>query len=344
MERGYDRLQVLEPADRAWTPGERLGGCPPIAFLVRVNVPGSLPWREDPKPYRVWVSEIMLQQTRVEAVKPYFERFMRELPAIRDLAEADEDKLMKLWEGLGYYSRIRNMKKAALILKEHWGGEMPGDYEEIRKLPGIGSYTAGAIASIAFGIPAPAVDGNVLRVVARITGSREDIGKQSVKTGVERLVAGVIPRERCGDFNQALIELGASAFCIPGGAPRCGECPGGFGLCGAPGRADGGASREGGRKSPEGRRSGPSAWWSAKTGWPSASGTRADFWPPSTSFPIWRDGSRRRRLPWRWGLTPGRSEPVSRFRRRCTFFPRGVAYGRLPVPHRNGRAKRVSDG
>ena len=224
MERGYDRLQVLEPADRAWTPGERLGAVVRPLLSWYSECARTLPWREDPKPYRVWVSEIMLQQTRVEAVKPYFERFMRELPAIRDLAEADEDKLMKLWEGLGYYSRIRNMKKAALILKEHWGGEMPGDYEEIRKLPGIGSYTAGAIASIAFGIPAPAVDGNVLRVVARITGSREDIGKQSVKTGVERLVAGVIPRERCGDFNQALIELGA-LVCIPGGAPRCGECP-----------------------------------------------------------------------------------------------------------------------
>ena len=183
-----------------------------------------LPFRTDPSPYHVWLSEIMLQQTRVSAALPYYERFLAALPDIPALAACEEEKLHKLWEGLGYYSRVRNLQKAARIVCEEYGGELPADYDSLRALPGIGDYTAGAIASIAFGIPAPAVDGNVLRVVARITGSREDIGKQSVKTGVERLVAGVIPRERCGDFNQALIELGA-LVCIPGGAPRCGECP-----------------------------------------------------------------------------------------------------------------------
>ncbi len=183
-----------------------------------------LPWRENPAPYRVWVSEIMLQQTRVEAVKPYFERFMRELPAIRDLAEASEDRLLKLWEGLGYYNRVRNMQKAAEKLMEKYGGEMPPDFDEILKLPGIGSYTAGAIASIAFGIARPAVDGNVLRVLSRVQKSYEDIMKQSVRRKMEEQVQAVIPKDRAGDFNQSLIELGA-IVCVPGGAPKCGECP-----------------------------------------------------------------------------------------------------------------------
>jgi A/G-specific adenine glycosylase len=183
-----------------------------------------LPWREEPTPYRVWVSEIMLQQTRVEAVKPYFERFLRELPSIRDLANAPEDRLMKLWEGLGYYNRVRNMQKAAKeLLKEH-GGEMPSDYDRIRELPGIGSYTAGAIASIAFGIPRPAVDGNVLRVLSRVQKSYEDIMKQSVRRKMEEQIQAVIPKERAGDFNQSLIELGA-IVCVPNGEPKCGECP-----------------------------------------------------------------------------------------------------------------------
>lgn len=183
-----------------------------------------LPWREDPSPYRVWVSEIMLQQTRVEAVKPYFERFLRELPTIRSLAEAPEDRLMKLWEGLGYYNRVRNMQKAARELTEEYDGEMPADFERILKLPGIGSYTAGAIASIAFGIPRPAVDGNVLRVLSRVRKSYEDIMKQSVRRSFEEQIRAVIPKDRAGDFNQSLIELGA-IVCVPNGAPRCGECP-----------------------------------------------------------------------------------------------------------------------
>lgn len=183
-----------------------------------------LPWREQPTPYRVWVSEIMLQQTRVEAVKPYFERFMTALPGIRDLAEAPEDQILKLWEGLGYYNRVRNMQKAAQKLTAEYDGEMPADFEAILDLPGIGSYTAGAIASIAFGLPYPAVDGNVLRVLSRIEKSYDDILKQSVKRRFEQEVQAVIPAERAGDFTQALIELGA-IVCVPNGAPRCGECP-----------------------------------------------------------------------------------------------------------------------
>ena len=183
-----------------------------------------LPWREHPSPYRVWVSEIMLQQTRVEAVKPYFERFIGELPSIRELAEAPEDRLLKLWEGLGYYNRVRNMQKAARILVEEYGGEMPADYDAILSLPGIGSYTAGAIASIAFGMSRPAVDGNVLRVLSRLEKNYEDILKQSVRREFEQEVQEIIPEGRAGDFNQSLIELGA-LVCVPNGAPRCGECP-----------------------------------------------------------------------------------------------------------------------
>ncbi len=184
----------------------------------------KLPWRENPEPYRVWVSEIMLQQTRVEAVKPYFARFMKELPTIGHLAKVPEDRLMKLWEGLGYYNRVRNMQKAAVKIVEEYQGEMPADFDKIRELPGIGSYTAGAIASFAFGIPKPAVDGNVLRVLSRVLKSYEDIMKQSLRRKMEEQVEAVIPLERAGDFNQSLIELGA-IVCVPNGAPKCGECP-----------------------------------------------------------------------------------------------------------------------
>lgn len=183
-----------------------------------------LPWREHPAPYRVWVSEIMLQQTRVEAVKPYFERFMTALPTIRDLAEAPEDQILKLWEGLGYYNRVRNMQKAAQKLVVEYDGQMPADFDAILELPGIGSYTAGAIASIAFGLPYPAVDGNVLRVLSRIEKSYDDILKQSVKRRFEQEIKAVIPADRAGDFSQSLIELGA-IVCVPNGAPKCGECP-----------------------------------------------------------------------------------------------------------------------
>ena len=219
----YDRLQVLE-SGRTLGPEERLEAArKPLLAWYREHA-RNLPWRENPDPYRVWISEIMLQQTRVEAVKPYFERFMRELPTVRDLAQAEDDRLMKLWEGLGYYSRARNLKKAAIVACEQYGGCLPADYSQLLKLPGIGSYTAGAIASIAYGIAEPAVDGNVLRVLSRVLESREDISRQAVKKEMENLVRRVMPEERPGDYNQALIEIGA-LVCVPNGAPRCGECP-----------------------------------------------------------------------------------------------------------------------
>lgn len=183
-----------------------------------------LPWREEPSPYRVWVSEIMLQQTRVEAVKPYFERFMEALPDAGALARAPEEQLLKLWEGLGYYNRVRNLQKAAVQIVREFGGEMPGDYESLTKLAGIGSYTAGAISSIAFGRPVPAVDGNVLRVLARVRKDERLITDGKVKKAVEEELAGVIPADRPGDFNQAMMEIGA-CVCIPNGEPLCGCCP-----------------------------------------------------------------------------------------------------------------------
>lgn len=183
-----------------------------------------LPWREEPTPYHVWLSEIMLQQTRVEAVKPYYDRFLQALPDIGSLAAADEERLLKLWEGLGYYNRARNLKKAAQILVSEYGGQMPDDYEKIVSLPGIGSYTAGAISSIAFGKARPAVDGNVLRILSRLRADDRDILNASVKKSVEEELADVMPSDRPGDFNQALMELGAMV-CIPNGAPKCDICP-----------------------------------------------------------------------------------------------------------------------
>ncbi|HIS26774.1 MAG TPA: A/G-specific adenine glycosylase [Candidatus Pullilachnospira intestinigallinarum] len=183
-----------------------------------------LPWREEKNPYYIWISEIMLQQTRVEAVKPYFQRFIRALPDPAALAACPEDQLLKLWEGLGYYNRVRNMQKAAVRIMEEYGGKLPADYEALKGLPGIGSYTAGAVASIAYGIPVPAVDGNVLRVVARITEDYSDIMKQSVKSRVERELLEIIPQEDPGTFNQAMMELGATV-CVPNGPARCGQCP-----------------------------------------------------------------------------------------------------------------------
>lgn len=197
-----------------------------------------LPWREEPTPYRVWVSEIMLQQTRVEAVKPYFERFTKALPDVQALAECPEDELLKLWEGLGYYNRVRNMQKAASQVMEDYGGELPADYNELLKLKGIGHYTAGAIASIAYGKSVPAVDGNVLRVITRVTADDTDIMKQSFRGQMEEALLMAmkdvaispelrkeLPRENMpGALNQALMELGATV-CIPNGAPLCEECP-----------------------------------------------------------------------------------------------------------------------
>ena len=183
-----------------------------------------LPWRKDPTPYRVWISEIMLQQTRVEAGKPYFRRFMDAFPDIETLAEADEEHLLKLWEGLGYYNRARNLQKAAIqIMKEH-GGKMPDSRKGLLGLCGIGSYTAGAIASIAFGRREPAVDGNVLRVIARFRQDSRLVDDPKVKEAVEQDLREIMPAARPGDFNQALMEIGA-CVCVPNGAPLCGSCP-----------------------------------------------------------------------------------------------------------------------
>lgn len=184
----------------------------------------DLPWRENPEAYRVWISEIMLQQTRVEAVKGYYDRFLKTLPDVQSLAEAEEDQLLKLWEGLGYYNRVRNMQKAARQIMVDYHGVFPSDYEEIRSLTGIGSYTAGAISSFAFGKPEPAVDGNVLRVLTRILADHSDIMKQSTKTKMEKALRKVIPADSPSDFNQGLIELGA-IVCAPNGEPKCQECP-----------------------------------------------------------------------------------------------------------------------
>lgn len=183
-----------------------------------------LPFRTLSTPYRVWVSEIMLQQTRVSAVLPYFERFMQALPTVESLAACDEATLHKLWEGLGYYSRVRNLQKAARILVAEYGGALPGDFAALQKLPGIGAYTAGAIASISFGLPVTAVDGNVLRVFARLMNHHGNILQPSVKKEITSFVQALQPPERAGDYNQALMELGA-LICLPNGAPLCGACP-----------------------------------------------------------------------------------------------------------------------
>ena len=185
----------------------------------------ELPWRENKDPYRVWLSEIMLQQTRVEAVKPYYARFLAALPDIRALSECPHDTLMKLWEGLGYYSRARNLQKAAQVIMAEHGGEFPRTYDEIRALPGIGDYTAGAIASICYGLPEPAVDGNVLRVYTRLLGDARCTDDTAVKRDIREQLRHVY--EACGDcgmLTQALMELGATV-CVPNGAPHCEACP-----------------------------------------------------------------------------------------------------------------------
>ena len=184
----------------------------------------DLPWRAVPTPYRVWVSEIMLQQTRVEAVRSYFDRWMQALPDIPALAAADEAVYMKLWEGLGYYSRVRNLHRAAVEVCEQYGGELPADYARLLALPGVGEYTAGAIASIAFGLPVPAVDGNVLRVAARLDNDLTPITVAGYKKQTRARFAALMPADRPGDLNQALMELGATV-CLPNGAPRCADCP-----------------------------------------------------------------------------------------------------------------------
>ena len=183
----------------------------------------DLPWRASRDPYPVLVSEIMLQQTRAETVQPYFHRFLATLPTVEALANADESTLLKLWEGLGYYSRVRNLQKAARAVMEHHGGVIPADFDALLKLPGVGRYTAGAVASIAYDIPVPAVDGNVLRVLARLTGDDTDILSPAAKKTAEATLAPLVPSDAAGDFTQSLIELGA-LVCTPG-EPKCSDCP-----------------------------------------------------------------------------------------------------------------------
>lgn len=207
----FDLTQITEPL-QAW-------------FDTHARV---LPWRDQPSAYYVWISEIMLQQTRVEAVKPYFERFIKELPDVKALAECPEDRYLKLWEGLGYYNRVRNLNAAAQQIMDMYDGVIPDSYEELLNLKGIGAYTAGAIASIAYNKPVPAVDGNVLRVISRVCADDSDIMKQPVRNHMqdrlqqlmESQQGFLVPRK----FNQALMELGAMV-CVPNGVPHCEECP-----------------------------------------------------------------------------------------------------------------------
>ena len=183
----------------------------------------DLPWRSDRQPYHVWLSEIMLQQTRVEAVKGYYARFLAALPTVEALANCDDDALHKLWEGLGYYSRVRNLKKAAQVIMQQHAGTFPGEYEAVLALPGIGEYTAGAICSICFDQPTPAVDGNVLRVISRITDDATPIDLPAYKKQVQQALVDIYPGE-AGDFTQALMELGATV-CGPNRKPDCENCP-----------------------------------------------------------------------------------------------------------------------
>ena len=187
-----------------------------------------LPWRENKNPYCIWISEIMLQQTRIEAVKKYYARFMKELPTIQELANVPEERLLKLWEGLGYYNRARNLQKAAKTIEEEYKGKMPNTYTELITLSGIGEYTAGAIASIAYNERIPAVDGNVLRVIARVLASEKDVllpeTKKEVTEELKRLMEKQDKNFQAGDFNEALMELG-ELVCLPNGEPNCKECP-----------------------------------------------------------------------------------------------------------------------
>ena len=184
----------------------------------------DLPWRKDREPYHVWLSEIMLQQTRVEAVKGYYARFLEACPDIPTLAAAPEDQLNKLWQGLGYYSRVRNLQKAARQIMQQHNGQFPEEYAAIRALPGIGPYTAGAISSICFEQPRPAVDGNVLRVITRLLADPTPIDKPAFRRQITEQLSQIYPQGQCGAFTQSLMELGA-IVCLPNGEPHCDVCP-----------------------------------------------------------------------------------------------------------------------
>ncbi len=205
------------------SPSERLRQMPQALLAWYDRAARDLPWRKTRDPYRVWVSEIMLQQTRVDTVIPYYERFLAALPTVRDLAGCEEQKLLKLWEGLGYYSRVRNMQAAARQIVRDFGGAFPRDWEALRTLKGVGDYTAGAVCSIAFDGRAAAVDGNVCRVLARLTGDRSDITLPRTRADFRARILEVLP-PRSGDFNQAIMDLGATV-CLPNGRPLCPDCP-----------------------------------------------------------------------------------------------------------------------
>ncbi len=197
---------------------------PPLLHWHRDNR-RILPWREDRDPYRIWISEVMLQQTRIEAAIPYYQRFLAAFPDVEALAEAEDEVLMKLWQGLGYYSRARNLKKAAVQIMEEYGGVFPEEAEALRKLSGIGDYTAGAISSLAFGRPSPAVDGNVLRVLMRYLACGDDVMLPATKKEVTAYLAAIYPTgEDAAMLTEALMELG-QRICLPSGAPSCAGCP-----------------------------------------------------------------------------------------------------------------------
>lgn len=208
MPKAFDFQAIVEPLIRWYRENKR-----------------SLPWRENPTPYRVWVSEIMLQQTRVEAVKEYYLRFMKELPTVEDLAVCEEEKLLKLWEGLGYYSRARNLQKAAKQVLSLYNGEFPKTADGLKNLAGIGSYTAGAISSIAYGLPVAAVDGNVFRVASRLEENSSVISDPKYRKYLEETLSAAYPKQgkACSDFTQSLFELGA-LVCKPQN-PACASCP-----------------------------------------------------------------------------------------------------------------------
>lgn len=184
----------------------------------------NLPWRENPYPYYILVSEFMLQQTRMETVLPYFDRFITALPTLADLAKADEAELLKLWEGLGYYRRVRNLQRTAEIIMADLGGEIPSDPLVLKTLPGIGDYVAGAIASTAYQVKTTALDGNVQRILSRLYCNGDDITKASTKRQMQQQLLELLPDERVGDYNQAMMELGA-LVCLPNGRPDCERCP-----------------------------------------------------------------------------------------------------------------------
>ena len=242
-----------------------------------------LPWREKPSPYRTWISEVMLQQTRVEAGIAYFERFTAALPDIPALAAVEEQQLLKLWEGLGYYSRARNLKKAATLLMQEHNGQLPADFAALCRLPGLGEYSAGAIASIAFDIRVPAVDGNVLRVAARLMNDARNIEDTAVKKEFRQIVWEVLPQHRVGDFNQSLMELGA-LICLPNGRPLCESCR--CGICASPAPPERSLPCPPGRKSPAAaRRKKPYCCCAARERYRSPSAPRTACSPPCGNSP-----------------------------------------------------------